>query len=217
MVLALFDIDGTLVAGPSTEKRLFLALLRRGWLGPRQLGHFGWFAASHAGRFGRHVFKKDKAYLAGLPVERVERFAAEWVAANSRDWWFQPCVNRLRAHQSAGDQVALLSGAPSFVARAIAEQLGVSRAVGTECAARDGRFLPRAPRLHPFAAEKVRVAAALCAELGAGPADLVAYGDSVHDLPVLKLAARAVAVRPDRGLRAAAQAAGWEILGTRQG
>lgn len=217
MALALFDIDGTLVAGPSTEKRLFLALLRRGWLGPRQLGHFCWFAARGARSFGRHVFKKDKAYLAGLPVEHVERFAAEWVEANSGDWWFQPCVTRLRAHQAAGDQVALLSGAPSFVVRAIADQLGVARAVGTECAAEDGWFVPRLPRVHPFAAEKLRIAMALCAELGAGSGDLVAYGDSVHDLPVLRLAARAVAVRPDNGLQAAAQAAGWEILGSRHG
>lgn len=205
------------MAGPSTEKRLFLALLAHGWLGPRQLAQFCWFAARHARRLGPHVFKKDKAYLAGLPVEPMERFAAAWVAQEGRIWWFEPCVSRLRAHQAAGDQVVLLSGAPSFVARAIADQLGVSRAVGTECAAAGGRFVARMPCVHPFAAEKVRLATALCAELGAGPADLVAYGDSIHDLPVLRLAARAVAVRPDRGLEAAAQAAGWEILGSRRG
>jgi len=217
LALALFDIDGTLVAGPSTEKRLFLALLRGGWLGPRQLGHFVGFAARRAHRFGRHVFKKDKAYLAGLPVAEVQQFASEWVARHCGGWWYAPCVARLRTHQAAGDQVMLLSGAPGFVARAIADQLGVARALGTECAVAAGRFLPDAPRAHPFAEEKLRMAAALCAELRTAPADLVAYGDSIHDLPVLSFAGRAVAVRPDAGLTAAARAAGWEILGDRHG
>lgn len=216
MAVALFDIDGTLVTGPSTEKRLFLALLRQGWLGPAQLRAFVGFAGRHARQFGRHVFKKDKAYLAGLPVAAVEQFTADWVAARCAGWWYAPCVARLRAHQAAGDTVVLLSGAPCFAARALAAQLGVARAEGTRMASTGGRFLAGPPLRHPFADGKVQAALALCAELGVAPAQLVAYGDSVQDIPLLRLAGRAVAVRPDRGLAAAARAAGWEVLGSRR-
>jgi phosphoserine phosphatase len=38
-----------------------------------------------------------------------------------------------------------------------------------------------------------------------------AYGDSVHDLPMLELAGTAVAVRPDARLRRVAAARGWAI------
>jgi phosphoserine phosphatase len=63
--------------------------------------------------------------------------------------------------------------------------------------------------------EKRVLAAGLCAEFGE-PADaMLAYGDSVHDLPLLRFAGHPVAVRPDAGLLAAAKADGFEILGRR--
>ncbi len=111
--------------------------------------------------------------------------------------------------------MVLLSGTPQFVADALARELGVTRATGTCCTAEAGRFCADPPLVHPFGAEKRVLAAALCAEFGAAAAAMFAYGDSVHDLPLLRLAGHPVAVRPDAALLAAATAAGWEILGGR--
>ena len=215
MALAVFDVDGTLVAGASTEKRLFWLLFRRGWLKPVQLGSFLRFGLTHAAEYGWHAWKKDKAYLAGLPCADVEALVSGWVSRSAPRWWFAPCVERLRRHQAAGDRVVLLSGTPQFLADALARELGAGRAIGTLCAAEAGRFLARPPLRHPFGAGKLQLVRALCAELQVPATDLVAYGDSVHDLPMLHFAGRAVAVRPDAGLRAAAGAAGWEIIGRR--
>lgn len=215
MALAIFDVDGTLVAGPSTEKRLFLLLLRKGWLGPAQLLAFLRFGAGHAADRGGHVWKRNKAYLDGLPCAEVEALVSGWVARTVSRWWFTPCVERLRLHQAAGDTVALLSGTPQFVADALARELGVNRAFGTVCATASGRFLAHPPLRHPFGGPKLELARALCVETGVPAGDVFAYGDSVHDLPVLRFAGHPVAVRPDVALRAAAQAAGWEILGSR--
>lgn len=215
MGLAVFDVDGTLVAGPATEKRLFWLLLRAGWLKPGQLLAFVRFGAVHSARDGRHTWKRDKAYLAGLPCVEVESLVAGWVARSAPHWWFAPCVERLRRHQAAGDTVVLLSGTPQFLADALARELGATRAIGTLCSAVAGRFLAEAPVRHPFGAEKLDLARALCAELQVAPGDLFAYGDSVHDLPLLRFAGHPVAVRPDAALRSAAEAGGWEILGRR--
>ncbi|MBL8200292.1 MAG: HAD-IB family hydrolase [Chromatiales bacterium] len=215
MALAVFDIDGTLVAGPGTEKRLFWLLLRLGWLRPGQLGAFLRFGAAHAAAYGRHTWKKNKAYLAGLPCAGVEALVSGWVARSVPRWWFAPCVDRLRRHQAAGDTVVLLSGTPQFLADALARELGVTRAIGTLCAARAGRFLAEPPLRHPLGAAKLELVKQLCADLGVPATDLFAYADSVHDLPLLRFAGHPVAVRPDPGLRAAAAAAGWEMLGRR--
>jgi phosphoserine phosphatase len=215
LALAIFDVDGTLVAGPSTEKRLFWMLLRAGRLGPRQLGAFLRFGTGHAGRTGGHSWKRNKAYLAGLACDEVAALAARWVSRSAADWWYGPCVERLRRHLAAGDDVVLLTGTPQFVADALVKALGGGRAIGTLCAAEAGRFLASPPVRHPFGGAKLELARGLCAETGAAPADLVAYGDSVHDLPLLRFAGRAVAVRPDSGLAAAARVAGWEIIGRR--
>jgi len=71
------------------------------------------------------------------------------------------------------------------------------------------------PARHPFGPSKPELVRALCADLHVARTDLFAYGDSVHDLPLLRLAGHPVAVRPDRVLRAAAEAGGWETLGRR--
>ena len=215
MALALFDVDGTLIAGPSTEKRLFLLLLRTGRLGPAQVLAFLRFAAEHAADGTSHLWKRNKAYLDGLPCAEVEELAARWVAGSAARWWFAPCVARLRRHQADGDSVALLSGTPQFVADALASALGVNRAIGTLCATDAGRFRAHPPARHPFGAAKVTLAQALCIEYGVTASQVVAYGDSRHDLALLRFAGRPVAVRPDAGLRAAAGEAGWEILGRR--
>jgi HAD superfamily phosphoserine phosphatase-like hydrolase len=214
--LAIFDIDGTLVEGPSTEKRLFLALLRNGMLGPRQLGAFGAFAVRYWPLYRRHVFKKDKAYLSGIRAEDLDSFVVDWVAREAPRWWFGPCVQRLNQHQSSGDTVVLLSGTQDCVAREIGRVLGVEHTVGTRCSLDANVFVSRPPSVHPFADEKRRLAAEICGTYGVTPADVCAYGDSMHDVPILEFARHAVAVRPDRGLRREALERGWEILGERR-
>jgi len=213
MRLAVFDIDGTLVAGPSTEKRFALHLARRGLLGPRQVFAFLGFLPQGIARFGRHGLKKDKAYLAGLREDELSGLAEAWVAEALAEAWFAPCTARLNLHRQAGDAVALLSGTPQFVAEAIGRALGVETVVGTRCAARDGRFQARAPLSHPFGAEKAAMAAALAARHGTDLADVVAYADSIYDLPLFLAVGRAVAVRPDERLAFEARARGWEVVG----
>lgn len=219
MALAVFDIDGTLVQGASTEKRLFAGLCRGGWIKAPQLLAFLGFAWRHAGAYGSQVMKKDKAYLEGLDCAAVEAWTRAWVRQVAGSWWFEPAVQRLQQHQLAGDGIVLLSGTPQFLAEAVAAALAGAATpalvIGTQLAAADGRFLPLPPRVHPFGEAKRQLVEELCAIRGVAPVDVHAYADTVHDLPLLQLVGHPVAVRPDRGLRHAARNAGWEILGER--
>jgi HAD superfamily phosphoserine phosphatase-like hydrolase len=213
MRLAVFDIDGTLIAGPSTEKRFFLWLLRTGRLGPRQVFAWLFFLLRQSVIFGWGVFRKNKAYLAGLCEKDVATWAAGWAETAFEKSWFVPCVARLRQHQAAGDRVALVSGTPDFIAKAIARTFGVTAIAATQCAARAGLFSADPPVTHPFAAAKVEIIRRLAREAGVDPDRVVVYGDSIHDLAAFRIAGVAVAVRPDPALANAAQAEGWEIIG----
>ena len=215
MRLIVFDIDGTLIAGPTTEKRFFAYLARTGNLGPRQVLAFLAFIIRWAGRYGRHIFKKDKAYLAWLREDKVRRLATQWAGRDLEAAWFHPCVRRLRKHQAEGDQIVLLSGTPDFVAEAIAARLGVTTAVGSRCVVRDGRFRAQPPELHPFADAKLAIARQLCEHYGVELRQVVAYADSGHDLPLLEQVGTPVAVRPDGNLLETARQRNWEILGER--
>lgn len=212
MRLAVFDIDGTLVAGPSTEKRFFWWLARRGRIGPRQLFAFLWFTLRHLPRYGRHTPKKNKAYLSGHEVERVAAEAEAFVRERVADSLFGPAVARLRAHQAAGDAVVMVSGTLEPIAAALGRLLGVDHTVGSRCDTRHGRCTARPPARHPFAADKRALLDALCAEYSVSAAEVSAYGDSAYDLPLLEAVGEPIAVRPDKALLARALAAGWQIL-----
>ena len=215
MGLVIFDIDGTLVSGLSTEKRFFLRLAHTGNQGPRQLLAYLAFLVRWSGLYGRDVLKKNKAYLTLLSSAKVRRLAAEWVPSNFDGIAFRPCVERLRNHLANGDEVVLVSGTPDFLAAGIAETLGVAHAIGSRCAERAGRFRFGRPLLHPFGRTKLSIAQELCEHYGVSLDQVTAYADTRHDLPLLEAVGTPVAVRPDDRLAAVARDRGWEIIGTR--
>jgi len=213
MALAIFDIDGTLIGGASTERRFYAELLRTGNQGPRQVSAAALFLLLHAPRFGYHVTKKNKAYLAWLRRDKVAALASRWLESALTGHWIEPTLERLRAHQERGDRVLLLSGSLQFLADGIASQLGVSDCIGSECAVRGDLFDWRPPPRHPFGAEKLALAAEFCRREGIASTDVIAYGDSRHDLPLLCWCGHPVAVRPDAELARVARERHWELLG----
>lgn len=212
MALILIDVDGTLIKGASTESLFIRYLLVRGALGLRQLSAFMLFPLRYAARFGRHVFKKNKAYLCGLSPAAVEAKAAAFVDSVLLK---RVCINlrhRLTNHSKTGDTLALLTGAPEFIARPLASRLAITHVVGTICEQMQGRFTAGPPLQHPFGKEKVKAAKMLCRRLQIPLSDCIAYADSIHDLALMEQVSRAIAVAPDPALQLQASCRGWEIM-----
>lgn len=216
MKLAFFDIDGTLLAG-STERRFSRYLLRRGCLGPRQVAAFVWFALRHLPTFGRHLLKKNKAYLVGMDTGRVRALAAQFVDAEIVPRLYEPVVQRLQCHLKAGDTVVLLSGTLDPIAQALAAALGVQHVCATLCREQHGRYTSAAPERHPFGPNKRELAARIATELGADLREAAAYGDSLHDLDLLEAVGHPVAVLPDGPLLATARGNRWDIITANEG
>jgi phosphoserine phosphatase len=212
MKLVLVDVDGTLLHGANSEQRFVVHLLRRGLLGPRQFAATLYFATRWAPRYGRHVWKKNKAYLSGLPTARIAREAEHFVAGDLIPRVRSGLVQRIDEHRMAGETCILLTGTPSFLAAPLARRLKVRGHLATECSMTGDRFRAVPPRCHPFGIEKLEHARGVCGQLGARLEDCVAYADSRHDIPLLEAVGRAVAVSPDEHLLALAVRRGWEIL-----
>jgi phosphoserine phosphatase len=143
----------------------------------------------------------------------VERWAEDFVHEALLPLLRPQLVQALRAHQAQHDTVALLTGAADFLARPLSRALGVAHCIASLPATRDGRYRARPPRLHPFGAEKLRLARQLCAVCGCGLAQAVAYADSIHDSELLAAVGQPVAVYPDRLLRQRADTSAWVLLG----
>ncbi|MDP3542255.1 MAG: HAD-IB family phosphatase [Elusimicrobiota bacterium] len=204
MPLAFFDLDGTLAPGPlSSEQSFFLRLLSRRRLGPRQL--LAGLAFLPRGR-------SNKAYLAGLAPEEVEAWAESFIEARPLTALRASALERLESHRRAGDRLALLTGAPDFLAAPLARRLGFAHCIATVCAREEGRYSAAPPVERPYGAAKARLAAALCRSLGEELRDAAAYADSHSDLALLERVGRPVAVSPDARLARAARERGWELL-----
>jgi HAD superfamily phosphoserine phosphatase-like hydrolase len=212
VAVALVDVDGTLVDGPSCERRFVAHLFHSGLGGPWQCVAAAWFLLRWAPRYGRNVLKKNKAYLTDLETARVDAAAEVFVRTEIIPKLRPPMVARIAMHRARGDDIALLTGAPDFLARPLAAALGVAHWSATICTAIDGRFTSAPPAIHPFGPDKTRLADGLCRRAGGRLDKATAYADSAHDLTLLRAVERAVAVTPDAPLRAAALQAGWEIL-----
>lgn len=212
MRLVIFDIDGTLIPGASSEARFARYLWRMRALGPRQLLAFAWFVLRYLPRFGRHVMQKNKAYLSGHDYGHIVDLARRFVADVLSDTLHTPAVERLKAHQAAGDVVVLLSGTPQFLADALGEALGVKHCIGASCSTQGGYFTAAPPRRHPYGPTKIDAAETLAETAGLPLDEAVAFGDSINDAYLFRVVGQAVAVAPDRRLTAEAEGAGWEVL-----
>ena len=191
-------------------------MLRHSLLGPQQiLAHLAYMLCLV--KYGRHANKKNKGYLTRMKVARMQQIGILLVQEELLAALYQPAVSRLQAHLLAGDSVVLLTGTPEFIARPLAQVLGIAEISATICQVRAGRYLLRTPSQHPFGTSKATLAQAMCRQLGLPLQEAAAYADSYCDLPLLERVAEPVAVRPDQRLRRIALQRGWEIIDQQPG
>jgi HAD superfamily hydrolase (TIGR01490 family) len=213
MALVFFDLDGTLIKGLSSEKRFFVFLLRRRILRLRQLAEFlnftlRWFTHSR-----KDVWKKNKAYLTGLRLNKIQHLAEQFVAKAFLPNLRSVVKRRLENHLAHGDIVVLLTGTPDFIAWPMAKQLGITHIAATVCDTKNGCFTSTPPVIHPLGTAKLQIADQMCRNFNTTLAKCTAYANSVSDIALLASVSRPVAVYPDSKLRQIAKRRGWEIIG----
>ena len=172
-----------------------------------------------AGILDKEAFRgrwmEDQArLLRDLPEPRLRQMA-EWVVGEhlwpSRrhaaiDAVIATSERARRDHP--GTRLVLATGAYQPLGEAFARRIGADVALGTPLELRDG--VVTGALAGPTASGEAKAAAVLAE--AAGGEVLAAFGDTVADIPLLRLATRAVAVAPDKALRREAAARGWELV-----
>src|SRR5262245_35242860 len=98
-IAAIFDVDGTLIAGATLERIFIRYLRRRGELGWREM--LRWLgAAAKAGAKDRLHLKTIKAYLRGKDSTRLQRLARECFENEVEPRLSPEAVGRLRWHRA---------------------------------------------------------------------------------------------------------------------
>lgn len=210
-MIAFFDVDETLI----TVKSMF--------------GFLEHHLADRPGAYQRAAALLRERAAAGVPREQTNReyyanFAGARVvdvAASGKRWFDRevahgalfhtPVVRELRALRSAGWTTVLVSGSFSACLDPIADHLGADRVLGSVPLARDG-FYTGEVSATVIGEGKAGAARAVMAELGAAPADCVAFGDHASDLPMLLAVGAGVVVGDDPVLLDHAARLGWRRL-----
>jgi len=210
--IAFFDLDGTLIPNPGSERRFLRFLWKRGKLGWRQLLAALLFFPRYFFCFGPDAGKKNKAYLAALDVAEVEQLGREWAERYFDQLVDERMVREIDTCRQAGFQLVLLTGTPEFLAKPICERLEMDNFIATRCQIQNGRFIAAPPSQHPLDEDKLYLAKECCRINGARLDESVAYGDSSQDYHLLKAAGKAVVVNPDRLMTVQAQNNNWPII-----
>ena len=207
--VAVFDLDGTLLAWDTQLLFCQFVLRREGWrrcylllflpllpLAP-VLG-----SGTMKRVFLSYLWRADPATLAKWAGE----FAAQWFPSRC----FPAMLDEMARQRAAGRRLILASASPQFYLREIGRRLGFDDALGTEL--ETAERLPLFPVLRNHKGrEKVR---RLCVLLDCGAAlpDSHGYSDSTADLPMLALCQRVTVVNPRRRLTRLAAQHGWEVI-----
>jgi phosphoserine phosphatase len=166
-------------------------------------------------RFRARWLEDQTKLLRGLRAEQLAAMG-EWVVEHHL-WPARrvAAVTAVQATHAAARQteptaeLVLATGGYQPIAAAFAKRLGAAIALGTPFEVVDGIATGKLAAPTQSGEEKARAALA-CAADGR---ILAAFGDTAADIPLLKLADRAVAVAPDSALALEAARVGWERLG----
>jgi putative phosphoserine phosphatase/1-acylglycerol-3-phosphate O-acyltransferase len=202
---AIFDVDGTLVQGGS-ERLFFRYLVQTRKLNlPRAISFLARLAAAPGSRFS------NKSYLAGLAVAEMEHLGhccfQELVLPRLRP----AAVARLKAHQSGGRKIILLTGSLAFLMLPLKEHLGADWLIATELTRVNGIFTGEIQGLHPRGENKRLLLEELARNQDLDLARSSAYGNHEEDFPLLSSVGHPVAVSPTRALKRLARERHWPV------
>lgn len=208
--VAFFDVDGTLLSPPSTERRFLRWLLDRRIIGP---GHVLRSALSLLIDlpWTAEKFKANKAYLHGESVERFHLLGAEFVAAVIVPIVRLEAREMIERHRRNGDRIILLTGTLDLLAEPLARALTIDDVVCGRLEQADGCFTGRTTPPHPYGEGKAAALRDYAQRTGIDLQGIRIYGDGWSDLPAFKLAGRATVINPSPRLERFAQQQGWTV------
>ena len=213
-VLAVFDVDGTLVQTNVVEYFLWMRLKSKplqdwpAFMAEMLRSAPGWFYLERRSRadFQRSFYRSYD----GLPLEEMRRLGREAMNAVTLRRLFPEGMRRIREHKRAGHRVLLLTGALDVVVEPLAELLEVE----VDCAhliVRDGVLTGDLESPPPAGEARAALLTAYAESRGLDLAESFAYADSISDLPMMEGVGTPVAVNPDARLSAVAGQRGWRV------
>jgi fatty acyl-CoA reductase len=213
-VLAVFDVDGTLVETNVVEYFLWMRLRSQppeDWPAfmaqmLREAPRWLYLERRSRAEFQRSFYREYN----GLDYEVMKGLGREALDAVTLRRIYPEGMRRIREHKRAGHRVLLLTGALDVVVQPLAELLEVE----VDCAhllTKEGRLTGDLQSPPPAGEARATLLEEYASRNGIALAESFAYADSLSDLGMMELVGTPVAVNPDARLSQVAGQRGWRI------
>jgi len=213
-IAAFFDVDGTLIPGPSLERRFFRAVRQSRAI---PVGNYFLWAQEALRLLPKGIaatVHENKRHWSGVRCDQVLQQMEVVV-------FFEEGMERAAWHARQGHRIVLVSGMPEALAGVVARAMECeleSRGVCSEllvCATRmeerDGRWTGRLLGEAMYGEEKLRAVKRIAQEHRIDLLGSHAYGNTLLDRPMLAAVGHAHVVNPEWDLAAVANQYDWEI------
>lgn len=161
----------------------------------------------------KSIFKMSLPRLAGVSHEKIQTMAQEAFENYLEDGIYPGAVREISTLKQQGVRVILATSSPFEVVYPLAQYLNLTAEdiVATQFAFNDGKFTGKTVGLPVYSRTKCSIIRDFAIKSGIDLRSCSFYTDSIHDLPLLELVGRPVAVHPDKRLTKIARKRGWLI------
>ena len=207
---AIFDLDGTLLSGKSTEIRFIEYLIKTREMRPVDIMRY---AASFLRNMGcwEKMFYQNKSYLKGKSIERLNVLASDYFLPQMNNLVPQHMQDIIRSHKADGDMLILISGTLFFIFKIFFDAFGFDDGRGTGLVIDNGICSGRIEGIYPRGAGKVKILDEFVSKYDLNLTQSTLYANDFSDRFVMEKAGNPVAVNPDNKLLNYAGERDWRV------
>jgi len=210
LVAAVFDVDRTLVPVTTTERIFIRYLLKRRVIGLRAVMYTLAFLARRLPVMTPYAaVRSQRAYLAGLPYEKMRRLARNCFEKDIKPRISRAGIQAIQEHKAQGHTIILLSGSLDFLLEPLREYVGADHMIAARMEVVNGKLTGRIIGDFPYGNYKATVIQHFATEHGIDFSQSFAYADHHSDHAVLRLFGNPVVVNAKPKMLAIAEKEGW--------
>jgi putative phosphoserine phosphatase / 1-acylglycerol-3-phosphate O-acyltransferase len=211
-IAALFDFDGTIIAGFSATGVLREKFTRGQMSTEEIVGTVAAMTQYWRGRIGfSGLMTAGAKFMRGVSEESFAQLGEDLYLKRTAGRVYPEARALIRAHQAKGHTVAIVSSATLYQIAPAARELDIDRILCSHYEIANGVFTGNIVRPLCFGPGKVSAAESLAAELGLDLDRSYFYSDSHDDLELLERVGNPRPLNPNGRLHAIAVTRGWPV------
>ena len=211
-IAALFDFDGTIIAGYSATAMLWEKIKRREMTAEEVVETINVMAQYSTGNMGFSGLMTGAAkFMKGVTEESYFEFGEELYEKHIARKVFPEARALIEAHRAKGHTIAIVSSAAIYQIEPTARDLDIEHVLCSQYEVENGEFTGNIIRPLCFGEGKVLAAENLAADYGVDLDQSYFYSDSYDDIELLERVGKPRPLNPNTKLREAAREHGWPL------